>query len=248
MIKRLSIVASMLFLSCNNHRGVAITKQVEKIKPTKDQAERRRQSEAYCKTHYIPVYSNPNALFVDPELRATIRTKDEVTDRALALLYVGLKSEGIGQKDLDEINKNLDALSKLTPAERAYITNSRPTKQQTTDANWRYEDLHVMLWALGFIDSLTYPNQLCNVAQDAKLFRGLTGRQFKQRARLRTKKEILDQADLMLRLDWACVDARTKKQPAPGKLDSGVVYERHYALNWLINYMNQGWDDITTDT
>ncbi|QEC77005.1 DUF4272 domain-containing protein [Mucilaginibacter ginsenosidivorax] len=248
MIRRLTIIASMLFLSCNNHKGAAITKEVEKIKPTSDQAERRRQSEAYCKAHHIPVYGNPNALFVDPESQAAIRTKDEVTNRATALLYVGLKSEGIGQKDLDEINKNLDALSKLTAAERVYVTNPQPTKQQTTDANWRYEDLHVMLWALGFIDSLAYPDQLCNVAQDAKIFRGLTDTQFKQRARLRTKKEILDQADLILRLDWACVDARTKKQPAPGMLDSGVVYERHYALNWLINYMSQGWDDITTDT
>jgi uncharacterized protein DUF4272 len=33
-----------------------------------------------------------------------------------------------------------------------------------------------------------------------------------------------------------------------GNLDSGVVYERHYALNWLIGYMGREWDDVTTDT
>jgi hypothetical protein len=27
-----------------------------------------------------------------------------------------------------------------------------------------------------------------------------------------------------------------------------VVYERHYALNWLTGYMDQDWDDISTDT
>ena len=27
-----------------------------------------------------------------------------------------------------------------------------------------------------------------------------------------------------------------------------VVYERHYALNWLIGYCDQSWDEVTTDT
>jgi hypothetical protein len=61
-------------------------------------------------------------------------------------------------------------------------------------------------------------------------------------------QEILDQADLILRLDWACVNARVKKEPAPGNLDKGVVFERHHSLNWLINYMNQDWDNVSTDT
>ena len=34
----------------------------------------------------------------------------------------------------------------------------------------------------------------------------------------------------------------------PSKDYSGVVMERHYALNWLIGYSDQEWDDVTTDT
>ncbi|WP_338398753.1 DUF4272 domain-containing protein [Persicobacter psychrovividus] len=65
---------------------------------------------------------------------------------------------------------------------------------------------------------------------------------------MRSKEEILDQADLILRLDWACVNARVKNEVAPGGLNSSVVYERHYALNWLIKYLNQDWDNVSTDT
>jgi hypothetical protein len=65
---------------------------------------------------------------------------------------------------------------------------------------------------------------------------------------LRTKKEILDQADLILRLNWACVSARVKNEQAPSGLNSSVVYERHYSLNWLIKFMNQEWDKVTTDS
>ena len=43
-------------------------------------------------------------------------------------------------------------------------------------------------------------------------------------------------------------DARISGRQPPAGLDPGVVYERHYALNWLIRYSDQEWDDISTDT
>jgi hypothetical protein len=239
-------------LSCNNKdtstMTTSVTKPVESVNATADQKERRAQSEAYCKAHAVPVYGNTNAMFVDAEDMVTTRTKDEVVDRALALCYIGLKSEGLEQRHLDMMDKDFNISSKLTPAEKDYAAAAQPTEQQTTDANWRYESLHVMLWALGFIDSLSYPGEMCDVAHDVRIIHDLTEAQFRQKATLRSKKEILDQADLILRLHWACVSARLKNMPAPGSLDKSVVFERHYSLNWLIRYMNQDWDDVRTDT
>lgn len=37
-------------------------------------------------------------------------------------------------------------------------------------------------------------------------------------------------------------------EPPVEVYDAGVVQERHHALNWLIGYCGQDWDDITTDT
>lgn len=221
---------------------------VQNINATTDQKERRGRSEAYCQAHDVPFYSNPNSLFVDPEDSVAIRTKDEVVDRALALCYIGLKSEGLEQRHLDMMDKNFNISSKLTDREKDYATAAQPTEQQRIDANWRYESLHVMLWALGFIDTLSYPSQMCDVGADVKIIHDLTEEQFRQKAKLRSKKEILDQADLILRLDWACVNARVKNAPAPGNLDGSVVFERHHSLNWLINYMDQDWDNVRTDT
>lgn len=243
---------TFVLFSCNNNDNskveTPITKPVENITATKDQQDRRTNSENYCKAHNVPIYTNPTALFVDPEDKVTIRTQDEVIDRALALCYIGLKSEGLEQKYLDKLNNDFKISSKLSPLETAYVTSKQPTEQQKINANWRYESLHVMLWALGFIDTLSYPDKMCNVADDVKIIRDLPGQQFREKAKLRTKKEILDQADLILRLDWACVNARVKNEPAPAGLDKGVVFERHHSLNWLINYMNQEWDNVTTDT
>jgi len=224
------------------------TKPVENIIATKDQLERRAKSEEYCKSKDIPVYKNPNSLFVDPEVHVSLRTRDEVVDRALALCYIGLKSEEIEQEDLDEMDKNFNMMSKLSLNEKEYATSKQPTEQQKIDANWRYESLHVLLWALGYIDSLDYPDKICNVASDVQIIYELKEQKFRHNAKLRPKKEILDQADLILRLHWACVNARLKNEPAPGELDTSVVYERHYALNWLIKYLNQDWDKVKTDT
>jgi len=91
---------------------------------------------------------------------------------------------------------------------------------------------YVLLWALGYIDSLAYPDQVCNIENDVRIIHDLTELQFRNKAKLRSKNEILDQADLILRLDWACVSARLKNQSAPGKLDKEVVLERHHSLNW----------------
>nr|GFC54192.1 hypothetical protein [Tanacetum cinerariifolium] len=149
----------------------------------------------------------------------------------------------MSSEQLAEIDKAYSISAKLTSDERAYVTALHPTEKQRTDANWRYEGLHVLLWALGYVPTLSYPDSMCEVAPDVKIIHDLTEVQFRQRAKLRSKKEILDQADLILHLDWACTEARLKKQPAPGELNSDAVVESHHALNWLIKYGDQEWDD-----
>ena len=249
---------TITLFSCSNNTGYSkiqpiankpiATKPVENIIPTKDQQERRERSENYCKSHNVPVYNNPNSMFVDPEEKVIIRTKNEIVDRAIALCYLGLKSEGLEQIHLDKMDKDYNIFSKLTPNEKSYATAKQPTDQQKINANWRYESLHVMLWSLGFIDTLKYPDQVCNVADDVKIIHDLTEAQFRKKAKLRSKQEILNQADLILRLNWACVSAQLKGEEAPSKLDKSVVYERHYSLNWLIRSLNEDWDDVTTNT
>jgi Domain of unknown function (DUF4272) len=252
MMKRYALLVLLPLLSCQGQQPAAPPVRdgvpVEHVIATKDQQARRAQSEAYCRAHGVPYYKNPTAMLTDSEVEAALRTQDQVVDRALALCLLGLKSEGMPAEQLATIDKAYHISAKLTPNERAYVTAPHPTEQQQTDANWRYEGLHVLLWALGYVPSLAYPDRLCAVASDVKIIHDLSETQFRAHARLRTKKELLDQADLILRLDWACTEARLKQQPAPGGLNSEVVVERHHALNWLITYGDQEWDDVSTDT
>ena len=259
MKRLLMIFLIIILISCNNNNNLKIdtpiTKRVENITPTKDQQVRRAKSEDFCRSKKIPIYKNPHSLFVEPEAKVTIRKKDEIVNRAIALCYLELKSEKADKKMLADFDKRYKVMEKLTPKEKEFALSENPTEQQMTDANWRAESYHVMLWALGYIDTLKYPNEVCKIESDVKHLFSKTETQFRQKARLRSKNEILNQADLILRLNWACVNEKFM-QEGKGRLfkedfvmlDKSVVYERHYSLNWLINYMSQEWDNVKTDT
>lgn len=50
---------------------------------------------------------------------------------------------------------------------------------------------------------------------------------------------------------WQIRDAQIHGKKILEGIDPGVIYERHYAMNWLRRYgifEEQQWDDITTDT
>ena len=65
---------------------------------------------------------------------------------------------------------------------------------------------------------------------------------------LRPASDILDALDLHYRLHWAVRQARLDNKPVPGGIEGGVVYERHYALNWLVRFEDAEWDAVETPT
>jgi hypothetical protein len=100
-------------------------------------------------------------MFTEFEAETKLRTKDQIADRALALCFIGLKSEGLSPERLAEIDKTYGITRKLTSIERTYVTAAHPTDQQQRDANWCYESLHVLLWAIGYVTALSYPDAMC---------------------------------------------------------------------------------------
>ena len=69
---------------------------------------------------------------------------------------------------------------------------------------------------------------------------------FIQSASIRTVSEILDLSGLTYRLHWATRHTELNNLETLD-LNSSIVQERHYAINW-VTYYEDNWDDITTDT
>jgi Domain of unknown function (DUF4272) len=185
---------------------------------------------------------------IEGEAEALRRPAAQILDRALALLVVAGRAEGLGREAADQLARELGVASAFTPAERAFIASETATQHERDQLSWRYEAALPLLWALGLAERLDKPTQATDSGTIVRLVAGRTRAELLAAVRLRPLGDILDEADMIYRYHWATVDARLHGQPFPAGLDDDVIMERHTALNWLIGYMDQPWDEVTTDT
>ena len=219
--------------------------------------ERRNKSMALLRDRHI--YVTPWLPLLWERAEEPGRTVEEVCRRAAALLIVSLYSEcRVGEhmsyeesrEFVKPIIEGYGAEGFFSPGEKAYLDDPNSTEQTQIQYAWQYENLWVMEWALGLTDDLFWPTRICDVPQSVRIMREYpTMEELTAAARLRPRKELLDQADLIYRLHWACVDARVMNMPAPQELEEGVVMERHRALFWLAGCDEMcPWDDVDLST
>src|SRR4030095_574921 len=214
--------------------------------PSQEDIERKHRSMVKRKKEGVPTIDHLPV--IEDSKNAKTRTADEIAKRAIAVCLTAVKGEGVDQATVDSLVQKFGADKFFSPAEAAFIKNPNPTQQERIQFSWRYECYWVLLWALGYVDTLERPESICDVPKAVGFLRDRDTAQFLKDAKLRPFAAILDEADLIYRYHWAVVDARLKGKEAPAKLDKGVDEERQYVLNWLIGYMDQEWDDISTDT
>ena len=208
--------------------------------------ERRLRSEEVLTTDGVPIAEYLPV--IETEAESTLRTVDELARRALALLIVAAKGAGMEQSQVEKLIESYGIAADLSPEESAFAYDPMPSEDVRLQFNWRYEAAWPLLWALGYVEELGKPDDTCDVQLAVGLVRNRTTQQVIAGANLRPLREILDQADLIYCYHWAVVDARINGRIAPAGLHPGVAYERHYALNWMIGYEDQPWDEISTDT
>ncbi|AMV06466.1 DUF4272 domain-containing protein [Xanthomonas citri] len=192
-----------------------------------DALQRRAQQSSLLTAQGIRV--PPSLPPVPGEAEARVRDAAVVSRRMLALFAVALRAEILATGDtppsLDEVETRLPGVAAaLSPQERAFFAQAAPDAQALANFGWRYEAL---------------------AAQ-----RALDNAQAAERTTLarRPLPELLDTLDRHLRLHWAVRQAGRSGQPLPAGIVPGVVYERHYALNWLLHFEDAEWDEVETPT
>ena len=238
--------ASIVFAAPTPEERREAIEAMNEQQTSSEQTQRKERSEAILRRENVPFISHLPV--IESSSEATIQRENDVEMRALCLVVVAVKGEGLEQEIVESLVAEYDLEEYLTPKEIAFINNPEPTQHEKIQFVWRYESAWVMFWALGFIESLPRPEQIADVPKLISIVQEHSTESFQQAAKLRTSDEILDHADLIYRYHWAVRDARINGKETPADLDGSVVYERHYSLNWLIGYMGQDWDDISTDT
>jgi hypothetical protein len=195
------------------------------------------------------------------ETEVVLRPASEVARRALALFVVALWAESLMSPELAVSNlreKRPLAFGALTPKECLFLNDEAPDQQQITNFAWRYEASRMLAWALGLVDELCYPSETCDVDILSKTFLESNEEALLANAKLLPTETLLDALDLHFRLHWLVRQRQGGKlgdsdKPPDGEmggndLDPGVVLERYYALNWLVQHEGAEWDDVKTPT
>jgi hypothetical protein len=185
---------------------------------------------------------------VGTEGESVRRSCEQVVQRAVALFIVAAKADTGDLQLVERLIQQADAASYFTPTENAFLSKEEISEGDRIAFSWRYEALNVLLWALSLVPSLGRPDGQCDAGALISLMFELGPDGLQEDAQLCPQSELLSAADLIYRYHWAVVDARLKDQEPPAGLEGAVVYERHYALNWLIGCSGPDWDDISTDT
>jgi hypothetical protein len=212
---------------------------------TADQEGRKKKSEQFLQEKGIMI--NVNLPFIDPEAEVNLRTKEEIIERVYALALISALGEGVPRDQLERVKNGLP-INELSPYETHLYTKGELTPNEKAIATWRYESMNLLLWALGYVDPLVHPDAICDVGTIVGLVIHRNRQEFEAGAALKSKAEILDELDKTYRMNWACVQARLTGGEPGGGIHAGIVYERHYALNWLTRYQDYAWDDVSTDT
>lgn len=259
MNKYLALLAWVLLLSCHDTPKTtgkmdSIKKMIEELEGrteiTEDEKNRKAKSELLIEQ--IGLRLNKNLPYTESESGTTLRTPKEVAQRVSVLAAVNLVAFGnFSGEEITDYLKRYKLWEFTTENEKRFLKN--PTEEAKNNETWKVEGIWVLLWSLKIVPDLNQPKEpvdLNDISLDNYPFRGLDkdpNEFISKMTELRTKSEILDATDLYYRIDWACVDARINNR-LMDKVNSSVVYERHYALNWLVRYADEEWDDITCDT
>ncbi|WP_400164502.1 DUF4272 domain-containing protein [Brevibacillus sp. TJ4] len=222
---------------------------------TPEGAERKQKNLAYLSEKQIPYLEHLPELPPLSELK--VRSREEIARRAVALLIVIQYACDVAQEeDLAESKAFVTGLldkfgvaDALTDDERDLLEQAKPTRQAAINLTWQYEAYWALLWALGTVDSLDFPDHTCYCGFAIQAVSSCDSfGEFLERTSLRRPEDILDEADKIYRLHWACVNDRIQgREPAGGLIES-VVMERRRGLFWMIGHRDEAWDDISMDT
>lgn len=197
----------------------------EAAEPLDEAARRRRRTDAYCQMWAVPLTAEPAPVVVSASV--ALRTAVEVRGRVLAASLCALKGQGLSQHEVFAMADALSVWDALTLAENDFVLDPAPPSSELVQAAWRFEAVNILLWALGPVRHLAFPDA---VVDSGALTAAVLQFASADPRGLRDEKELLDAADVALRLRLLS----RAVQPPPAGMLAGVVHERALAFDWLL--------------
>ena len=133
----------------------------------KSAEERKQQSIALLKEQGVPYIEHLPVIETADNVR--LRSAEEIARRAICcLITIQLACDIQNQQDVEDSRLFMTGLLDrfgvrlfLTEKEKA-IFDGTSTEQDWVNMVWKYEAYWPLIWALGLVDSLTFPDQICD--------------------------------------------------------------------------------------
>lgn len=210
---------------------------------------RRAVNEALLRDYGVPV--NPHLPMIEDGEDVTLRSEDEVWRRLVALWGVVGAATLRQNTFFKQYFAGEERRAMLSNDEAAFLFNDAPAEEDIIRFSWRLEAMMCLAWCAGLADKPLLPSAPSSAESILPLYPHdlADAGMLRDAIRLRSKADILDQADLLYRLHWAVRDAQLNGHEQPPGINPGVVLEWHHALNWMIRAdQEDDWDAVSTDT
>lgn len=184
------------------------------------------------------------------ELEEEPRTASQVATRCVMLYAMFCAGNGDERQPIVSWLQQQNLWESACDPEQAFLLADNPDEQQNIDATWQVEDLDLLLWALGKIESVDNLNECCDIEaikSVCSFYLGDTAA-FIESAKLRPEEEIEAVEEMIYDAHWQVNEALQSETEITDDLNPDVINERHLAVNWLMGYSGLKWDDVSIGT
>lgn len=174
-----------------------------------------------------------------------LRPVQVIADRILCLHVAAAVSYGLNREKARAWILEEGLAKSLAATERSFVFSG---SGQVGVFRARIEGIWALAWLLSIVPDIDF-SQECDVGLALELpdlKSGESSAAFRQRARLRSKREVAAECDLAYCLHWALRQTLLNRKRLPAAVAPDVVEERRRALEWAI--ADGSYDDISLDT
>ena len=180
--------------------------------------------------------------------KAYKRSAEEVAIRTIILQCVACVGYKVDPQPIIGWLEDQNIWDQVSPNEQAFLSANEPSDKERSNARWREEAQWTLFWTIQKIEYLGLPTKTCDTARIVDEIMPALGDSidsFLSSAELRLPSELLAEEDRIYDLHCYARKAHRKKE-MPDDLIYDVLFQRHYAFEWLNG--DEEWDDVTTDT
>lgn len=183
-------------------------------------------------------------------MRFNIRNPQEVARRVKTLIGVFQAATGRKKEEVIKILKDKGLWSEVSENEKNFLLSpEEESRFIALQLGWRAESVYILLWALNYFNFSEIPKDETNLDQIKEFLKAddFYSKIDSDNVQLRDPEEIRDIFERVYKINWELRDAQINDKELPNGYNPSIIYEWHYALEWVIKE-NEEWDYIAVDT